>query len=417
MQMPDKPKSAHMSRVLIGTIIICLLAGAIFGYLASSLTTSTQINDLQNKLSSIQSQLSSLQSTQSTSSQSSNYTNAGYENSTYILEQNVSLSQLYYQVRGSVVVVHGIVVQYDFFGQAYYTDVQGSGFVSNLTGQPFIVTNYHVVDGAGNITITFSDGDSYAATVIGTDPYADLAVLSSNASLSEYVPLTIADSSMLEVGDPVLAVGTPYGLTGTVTSGIVSAVGRTITESTTGGYVIADCIQTTTPINPGNSGGPLLNYKGEVVGITTAIVTSSQGLGLAIPSNTILREIGSLIANGTYTNHPWLGASGTDMTYWIAQAMQTNVTYGWLVSTLTTGGPAYEAGLKGGTAQAYIQGSYVTIGGDIITAINGSRITNMDALSSYLEENTLPGQTITLTIVRNNQTLTVALTLQDRPIA
>jgi len=418
MEIPEKPKNPRLSNVLIGTVIICLLIGGVFGYAVSSLTTSSQISSLQNNVSNLQKQVANLQSTQDSSSQNTTNADPSYENTTYILGQNFSLSDLYNQVKNSVVVVEGTVVtEYYYWGQHYYeySEVQGSGFVYNATGQVVIVTNNHVVDGATNITITFSNGDTYLANVIGTDPYADLAVLSSNASQDEYVPLTVISSSTLEVGEPVLAIGSPYGLAGTVTSGIVSALGRTITESTTGGYVIADCIQTTTPINPGNSGGPLLNYEGEVVGITTAIVTSSQGLGLAIPSSTILREIGSLITNGTYTNHPWLGVSGTDMTYWIAQAMNTNVTYGWLISQVTSGGPADTAGLRGGTTQAQIQGSSVTVGGDIITAINGKRITSMDALSTYLEENTTPSQTINLTIVRNSQTLTVALKLQARP--
>jgi S1-C subfamily serine protease len=259
------------------------------------------------------------------------------------------------------------------------------------------------------------DGDTYVASVIGTDPYADLAVLSTNASQDEYMPLTITSSSTLRVGDPVLAVGTPYGLAGTVTTGIVSALGRTISETTTGGYVIANCIQTTTPINPGNSGGPLLNYRGEVVGITTAIVTSSQGLGLAIPSSTILREIGSLITNGSYNNHPWLGVSAIDMTFGIAQAMNVNVTYGYLITQVTSGGPADKAGLRGGTTQATVEGTRVTIGGDIIVAINGTRITNSDDLSTYLEEYTLPGDAINVAIVRNSETLTVLVNLEARP--
>jgi S1-C subfamily serine protease len=392
----------------------CLLIGGILGYAMSSFTASSQIQDLQNQVSTLKEEVSDPQSTQNSSSQTSTI-----ENNTYLLGENVSLSQLCNQVQSSVVVVQGTTVTeyYNPWGQPYYQygEVQGSGFVYDSTGQFMIVTNYHVVEGASNITVTFIDGDAYAAKVIGSDPYADLAVLTSNASQDEYKALSITSSSTLSVGDPVLAIGTPYGLAGTVTSGIVSALGRTITESTTGGYVIADCIQTTTPINPGNSGGPLLNYQGEVIGITTAIVTSSQGLGFAIPSNTILREIQSLITNGSYDSHPALGASGTDMTYGIAQATKVNVTYGWLIVQVTSEGAADKAGLIGGTTQTQVQGTTVTIGGDIIIAINGTRIKNMDDLSTYLEEYTLPGQTINVTIVRNNQTLTFPVELQARP--
>jgi S1-C subfamily serine protease len=195
-----------------------------------------------------------------------------------------------------------------------------------------------------------------------------------------------------------------------MTVGIVSALGRTITEDMTGGYPIASVIQTSTAINPGNSGGPLLNYLGQVVGITTAIVSNSQGLGFAIPSNTILREIASLITKGSYNQHPTLGATGTDMTYQIAKAMGTNVTYGWLIVTAPS-----QTSLQGGTSQVLIDGSVVTIGGDIIVGVNGTRITNIDDLSTYLEEHTLPNQTIDVTVVRNNQTLTLVVVLGTRP--
>lgn len=415
MEMPEKPKGPSVSKVLMGTVIICLLIGGVFGYAIGGLTTSRQISTLQNNVSTLEEQVKNLQSAQNSSSQNTTSVDPDYENITYVLGENVSLSPLYEQIKGSVVVIQGSIIEHDFFGQAYYSEVQGSGFVYNFTGQPVIITNYHVVDGATSITVTFIDGDTYLAKVIGSDPYADLAVLSSNASQDEYKPLMITSSSTLTVGDPVLAVGTPYGLAGTVTSGIVSALGRTISESTAGGYVIADCIQTTTPINPGNSGGPLLNYEGEVVGITTAIVSSSQGLGLAIPSSTILREIDSLVTNGSYTNHPWPGAAGIDMTYWIAQAMHTSVTYGWLIGQVTSGGPADRAGLRGGTTQAQVEGSLVTIGGDIITAIDGRRITDMDVLSTYLEENATTGQIISVTILRGNATLTIPLKLEARP--
>jgi S1-C subfamily serine protease len=380
-----------------------------FGYAINSLTISNQMSDLQNRLSDLENNVSDLQPGQGTPC----------ENDTYFLGENVSLAQLYDQVKSSVVLVRGTTTTTYYYpwGQPYYgyTEVQGSGFVSNSTGQFVIVTNYHVVDGAANITVTFADGDAYSSEVVGSDPYADLAVLTSNAPQDEYKPLSIANSSALSVGDPVLAIGTPYGLAGTVTSGIVSARGRTITESTTNGYVIADCIQTTTPINPGNSGGPLLNYEGEVVGITTAIVSDSQGIGFAIPSNTILRETESLITNGSYNQHPWLGASGTDMTFGIAQAMNTSRTYGWLITQVISGGPADKAGLQEGTKQAQIAGQLVKIGGDIVTAIDDAKITNIDDLSTYLEEHTSPGQTISVEIVRNNETLILSLKLEARP--
>jgi 2-alkenal reductase len=306
-------------------------------------------------------------------------------------------------------------VQYDIWGIPYYTQVQGSGFVYNFTGKMVIVTNYHVIRNAINITVTFINGDGYPVTVLGSDPYSDLAVISTNAPQSEFKPLEIVSSSTLKVGDIVVAVGNPYGLAGSMSIGIVSALGRTITEEQTGRYPIANIIQTTAPLNPGNSGGPLLNLQGQVVGVTTAIVSNSQGVGFAIPSNTILREISSLVTIGYYNKHPWLGAAGVDMTYEIAKAMGVNVTYGWLITQVVSGGPAATAGLRGGTKQVLIAGEYVTVGGDIIIAINGTKITNGDALSTYLEENTLPGQIIEVTVIRGNQTLTVPLILGTRP--
>jgi S1-C subfamily serine protease len=200
-----------------------------------------------------------------------------------------------------------------------------------------------------------------------------------------------------------------------MTTGIISALGRTITEDTTNGYAIADIIQTSAAINPGNSGGPLLNYEGQVIGITTAVVDNSQGLGFAIPSDTILREVTDLADNGAYTQHPYLGIVGADMTYDIATQSGVDVTYGVLIQQVTSGGPAANAGLKAGTTQATIDGNTVITGGDIIIAINGARIRNSDDLSTYLEENTLPGQTVSLTIIRNNQTMNISVVLGTRP--
>jgi S1-C subfamily serine protease len=404
----QKTKTTRFSTTLIVIIIVVsLIAGGLIGYSISNLTISGSISDLQNQVSALQGQVSNLQSTQS----------AGGQNNTYIMGENDSLAPLYAQVKDAVVVIRGFTVQRDIFGRTYYTEIQGSGFIYNSGEKMVAVTNYHVVQNAVNITITFIDGDAYAATVLGSDPYADLAVLSTDAPQSEYKPLEIVDSSTLSVGDPVVAVGSPYGLAGSMTTGIVSALGRTITEEMSGGYPIANVIQMSALINPGNSGGPLLNYRGQVVGITTAIVSDSQGLGFAIPSSTVLREIGSLVTTGSYDKHPTIGATGTDMTYEIAKAMGANVTYGWLVAQVTSGGPAAEAGLHGGTKQVTVAGQSVTIGGDIIIAINGARITGIDDLSTFLEENTLPDQTINVTIVRNGQTMTLSLKLGTRPAA
>lgn len=402
METNQKSKITRLSAAFImAIIIVSVVAGGVLGYSLSNSASSGKISDLQNELSALQNEVSTLQPTQNVT------------NNTYIIG-NASLSKLYEQVKDSVVMVKGIIVT-NYYYYISYSQVQGSGFVYNYTGKIVVVTNYHVVEGAINITVTFLDGNTYSATVLGSDPYADLAVISADAPQSEYAPLEIVNSSTLDVGDPVIVVGNPYGLTGSMTTGVISALGRTITEAMSGSYPIANVIQTSAPINSGNSGGPLMNYLGQVVGITTAIISGSSGLGFAIPSSTILREIGSLIKDGSYDQHPWLGASGIDMTYEIANAMGVNVTYGWLTAQVTDGGPAAAAGLQGTTKTIDILGSSVAIGGDIIIAINGVRITGTDDLSTYLEENTSPSETINVMIVRNNETMTLQVTLGMRP--
>jgi len=405
----ESSKSSHLSvAVLVVIVFTSLFAGGLVGYSSCYLATSDQLEQLQSQVTSLQWSLSQLQTQQ----------NLNLQNVSIITEGNVSVSDIYAQVRDSVVIIRGMTISYyDFFGRPHYSQVQGSGFVYNFAGQPVIITNYHVVGDAVNLTVTFANGNAYPATVLGSDPYAELAVLSADAPQEEYKPLEIVSSSTLKVGDPVIVIGTPYGLAGSMSTGYISALGRTLTAETTGGYVIANVIQTTAPLNPGNSGGPVMNYHGQVIGIATAIVADSQGLGFAIPSNTILREIGDLVNNGSYDKHPWLGASGIDMTYEIAAAMETNITYGWLIAQVASDGPADKAGLRGGTEQIEVAGEVVTIGGDIIIAVNGTRITGIDSLSAYLEEYTLPGQTVNLTVVRNNESVTVPLVLETRPTA
>ncbi len=336
------------------------------------------------------------------------------QNNTYYYN-DTSLSDVYKQVEDSIVVISGIVSYQTFFHTRYY-EVQGSGFIMQYDNDVVVITNNHVVSDVSEIIITFSNGNSYSGELIGSDIYSDLAVLSINAPADELYPLDVISSSHLEVGDPVIAIGSPMGLDSTMTVGIVSQTGRTIEESEYGNYLIANIIQTSVAINPGNSGGPLLDYQGNVVGITTAIIEDSEGLGFAIPSNTILREIESLIETGVYDQHPWIGISGTDMTYSIAQAIGTDVTYGWLIAAVSSGSAADEAGLIGGNQQLFINDEFVIIGGDIIIAIDGNRIINSDALLSYIEENTQPSQTVIFTVIRENQQLDISVELDARPV-
>ncbi len=308
------------------------------------------------------------------------------------MQNGTSFESLYKNVINSVVLIQG---------DTSSGGVQGSGFVYTFTDKTVILTNDHVVKGTSNLSVTFPDGNGYSASVLGTDPYSDLAVLSvNNAPASEFKPLTIVSSSSLSVGEPVIAIGNPYGLVGSLTTGLVSALGRTITEpDTAGAYAIANIIQTSTPINPGNSGGPLLNEAGNVVGITAAIVSDSQGLGFAIPSDTILREVSALITTGSYSGHSYLGVQGIDMDYSSAQQIHASVTYGWRIAQVVSGGPS------DGKLQV----------GDIVIALNNQTIRNNDDLASYLEQHTLPGDGLTLTVVRGNSQTQVIVVLGERP--
>jgi len=319
---------------------------------------------------------------------------------------------IYQEDSGSVVTVQG--VQGSGLGNS---TVLGSGFVANISGTDYIVTNFHVVQGVTGITVTFQDGDAYPASVVGSDGYSDLAVLSLTAPASEFHPLQIVSSSRLVVGQPVVAIGNPFGLSGSMTYGIVSQLGRTISESLAGNFAIANVVQFSAPINPGNSGGPLLDAGGAVVGITTAVVASSQGVGFAIPSHTILREIPFLVTIGGYGLHPFMGITSVDMNYQLAQLQHTNVTYGVLIQNLTQGGPAQKAGLIAGTQTQTVQGVSYQIGGDIIIGVNGTKIITTDSLSSYLAEYATAGQTVVLQIIRNGHLMTIDMVLGTRPPA
>jgi S1-C subfamily serine protease len=360
---------------------LVLVAGLLIGGLVTSFIFYMEIDGLNKEISGLKSQVSNLWGQQ-------NYT---VQNIT-LYQNGTALRQLYDSVKDSIVLVHGTVSN---------GSVQGSGFVYNFTNTMVVITNNHVVHGTTSVSVTFSNGNGYAANVTGTDPYADLAVLTVDAPASEFLPLEIVGSSMLRVGDPVVAIGNPYGLVGSLTTGVVSALGRTISEEEyIGAYSIANIIQTSTPINPGNSGGPLLNFDGNVIGITTAIVADSQGLGFAVPSNTILKEIYGLVVNRGYEAHSYLGVSGSDMDYERAQDLRVNVTYGWWIASVVSGGPAATAGLRSN---------------DVIVGINGTRMRNGDEMLSFLEEYTLPNQNVTLRIVRGTQVLDIQVHLGQRP--
>ncbi|MEJ5292235.1 MAG: trypsin-like peptidase domain-containing protein [Candidatus Methanosuratincola sp.] len=324
-----------------------------------------------------------------------------------------SINDVYLSVRDSIVTVSGLLPSTDLFGRTSYTSVIGSGFVANLTGEPLVVTNYHVVSGVVNGSITFIDGEAYPFEVVGLDKYSDLAVLRASAPAEKLVPLKIASSSGLSVGDLVIAIGNPYGLESTMTSGIVSQLNRAIQSETAGNFSIAGVIQITTPINPGNSGGPLLDSQGRVVGITTAIITGSQNVGFAIPSDTIIREFATLVETGGYV-HPYMGITGYSLNYAASTAMGLSQRWGVLVQTVVSGGPADLAGIRGGNQSVTVGGEQIRAGGDVILYIDGVKTKSMDDLTSYLVTRH-PGQEVTLTVLREGAVKEIAVTLGARP--
>jgi S1-C subfamily serine protease len=400
----------HSSQRLktLALILAVLAVGLLAGYAMSSYSSQPQIAKLNSNITALENQLSAVKIQIAGLQSGGNST--GYSNSTvYSVE---SLNPLYESVKGSIVTIDGLVAEQGLFGTSY-SEVLGSGFVVNLTGSPLIITNYHVVDGMINGSVTFINGEAYPFQILGDDPYSDLAVLKVQAPSDLLVPLTVVSSGTLNVGDVVIAIGNPYGLQSTMTSGIVSQLNRAIQTDISGNYLIAGMIQISTPINPGNSGGPLLDERGDVVGITADIVSGSVGVGFAVPSDAIIREIQDLVTTGSYS-HSYLGINGYDLDYITAQAAGLNITYGVLIQTVNQTGPAYSAGLRGGTQTVNVAGETVTIGGDIIIQVNNQPVRTMDDLTSYIDGNTVPGQTVSLTIVRGGIDLKISVTLGAR---
>lgn len=299
---------------------------------------------------------------------------------------------------------------------------EGSGFVWDTQGH--IVTNNHVVDGATRISITFADGLTVPAEFVGGDANNDLAVVKVDPKkVANLRPVAIGDSTQVKVGQFVVAIGNPFGLEGSMTFGIVSALGRTLSANrsqwtTEGSYSISDIIQTDAPVNPGNSGGVLLDMAGQLVGVPTAIessTNSSAGVGLAVPSVTVKRVVPALIRSGKFES-PYIGIRGGTLTTAVAEAMGLSATTrGVLVAEVTEGSPADKAGLKGSTKTVEIEGIETTVGGDVITAIDGQQIRDFEDLTTYLSRRGEVGQTVNLSILRSGMIQSVPLTLAARP--
>ena len=308
----------------------------------------------------------------------------------------------------------------------------GSGFVYDKDGH--IITNYHVVASGTNnnnnnnneLQVTFLDGNVYPADLVGVDQFADLAVIRvKNISPDKLAPLPLANSSSLRIGETVVAIGNPFGLSGSMTQGIVSGLGRLLPsnenqdniEGAGSSYSIPNIIQTDAAINPGNSGGPLIDTEGMVVGINTAIFSNTgvySGVGFAIPSNTISKVATSLIQNGSY-HHPYIGIVGLSLTPDLSKQIGLNETKGFLITSITKGSPADKAGLRAGSTTTTYNGRDVDVGGDVILKIDNRDVSKIDDILSYLESQKHVGDKVHLTVLRDNAIKELDLILGERP--
>jgi S1-C subfamily serine protease len=342
---------------------------------------------------------------------------AASSNSAAINSACLSAADIYQQLQPAVVEITSTQQGGSPFapsGQA-----TGSGIVIDQQGT--ILTNNHVVADATNLDVTFSDNTTASATIVGTDPGNDLAVIRADLSGQKLTAATLGDSDAMRVGDPVLAIGTPFELDGTLTQGIVSATGRTFSEGQ-GTRPIRNMIQTDAAVNPGNSGGPLIDCHGEVIGINTALENPTGqdvnvGIAFAVPINAAKRFLPDMEAGQT-VSHPWLGIAGEDVTPALARDLNLSVQSGVYVTLVSAGGPAQDAGLQGAFSserEAQQSGSQPQAGGDVIVAVDGHDMTGIDQLATYLDSQKKVGDTVTLKVVRGGQELTLDATLAQWP--
>ena len=325
------------------------------------------------------------------------------------IEKNLSLVELFEKSEEGVV-----RIDVDKINSFREGNSVGSGFVFDLFGN--IITNAHVIDNADNITVTFLDGSQYNASIVGMDKFTDIAVINVEEKPDYLHPLEIGDSSALKVGEPVAAIGNPFGLSGSMTSGIVSQIGRLLPSHDTG-FSIPNVIQTDAAINPGNSGGPLLNMNGEVMGINTAIQSGtgqSAGIGFAVPSNTISKVVPVLITEGKYS-HPWIGISGQDINPDLAKIRNLNHSKGFLIVTVIPDSPAEMAGLKGVSEIEKIDNKEYPKDGDIIISVDGKEVRKISDILIHLQEEKSVGDEMILGIIRDGEQMDIILTLVVRP--
>ena len=326
--------------------------------------------------------------------------------------QDRLISDLYARVSPSVVHITSQVITVDFFYGPTPSEGTGSGFVLDKEGH--IVTNYHVVQGAESIEVILSDETQATADVVGVDPASDLAVLKIGVAAEKLVPMELGDSDTLRIGQRAIAIGNPFGLDRTLTTGVISALGRPLQKDDN--TVIYNVIQTDAAINPGNSGGPLLNVRGQVIGVNTAIQQNAEGIGFAVTVNAIRRVVPELLKSGHYP-HPWLGALGYSITPELARTLNLPVERGLLIARLYRNSPADRAGVQAATREVVVGNHRLLVGGDILTSVDDLAIRDWDSLQQYLEEHTRVGQTVTLTLLRDGKEQKVTATLAEQPQA
>ena len=314
---------------------------------------------------------------------------------------------IYQKVSQSVVNITSTTIQYDFFYRVFPVQGSGSGFLIDNKGN--IVTNYHVVSGARSIEVTLSDRTRHPAKLIGRDQLTDLAVIQIT-DRKDLPFVKLGDSNRLQVGQKVLAIGNPFGFQGTLTTGVISALGRSIEDE---GRVLEDLIQTDAAINPGNSGGPLLNSRGEVIGVNTAIIGSANvGIGFALPVSLVKESLSDLLNEGRI-RRGYLGVFGRELNPAIARVLNLPVSEGLLVFQVTRGGPAERAGIQAGRQLVLLGNEQFVIGGDIIVSLDSTPITSNQDLSQYVLRKR-PGDTVAVTLYRNDQRMTVNVKLDER---
>ncbi len=319
---------------------------------------------------------------------------------------------VYEKVAEGVVNVTSIAMQLDFFFNAYPTQGSGSGSIIDTKGH--ILTNHHVVAEAQKLEVTLGDGSKWPGKLVGSDPDNDLAVIKIDAPKEKLKVIPMGDSKNLRIGQKVLAIGNPFGLQSTLTTGIISSLGRTIRSAA--GTLIENVIQTDAAINPGNSGGPLLTSDGEIIGINSAILSpsgGSVGIGFAIPVNTAKRVVPDLISKG-YVTYPWIGATIQSLIPEIAKYRKLNIERGAMIAEVVKGGPADKAGLIGGKQRIQVGNMIVLVGGDIVVKADQQDVKTNDELIHYIREKK-PGDTILLKVYRNGSFVDVKVTLGERP--